>query len=98
MTLDFTHVLLDFNGQPLPGDNGALTALAVATLVCTVNIPNDTADGIKKFERGLLLQKIYTNRTAVELSVEERAELKVLSGRVYSTGVVFPFWNFIESP
>lgn len=89
--------MLDKTGQPVTDGTGEpLTALIVATVTLTATINGDVADGKKKFERGLLLQKIYANKEAADLVVTERSELQELSGKIFPTSIMFPFWKFIE--
>lgn len=98
-TIDFTQILLDNDGKPIPydpKDNSPATLGAVAsTALDTMISTEQNVTGEEKFHRGLLAARIKNDKAAV-LSVEDLALVKKLIGEVYGPLVVAPAWMALD--
>lgn len=103
--MDFTKELLDVEGTPLRlpedaglGKNGdAWTAYKVTKFLLTAQgVKDDNPTGPQKFDRAMLLQRVFKDQTKASLSEQEKALLKELSGKVFGPAIVLPFWNFLD--
>ena len=94
-------MLLKLN-EPIKGFDGSviqegltLRKVCVDSLTMTVTGDEKLA-GEKKFEMGMLAQKLATAAEDVELKAEEVVELKHRTGLVYSPAIVFYVWQRLE--
>lgn len=50
----------------------------------------------KKFNRGVLAQRIMAAKAPMEVSAEEVADIKSAVGEVFAPGLVTPIWQTLE--
>lgn len=85
--VNFGTVLTDMDGQPIKEGDKVLTLGRAAMMALTFTLPNETISGDEKFKRGLLAQRVYTDKV-VDLSVDDLAKIKDLVGKMMSPPVV----------
>ncbi|PYE31213.1 hypothetical protein C8J37_11210 [Rhizobium sp. PP-WC-1G-195] len=94
MKIDFSPVVTTVEGTPLKGApsirEAAITALTMS-VDSDVNLPP-----ARKFELGLLAQKIALGSSNLEVSAEEIATIKDRVGKAYGTVVVLFVWQHLE--
>jgi hypothetical protein len=99
--IDFTQVLKDLDGKPLPvNPDGKLPAAATLGYVAKEALVNalqgDPPEGAGKFDRWQLAAKIYPDKSDVVLTAEEVATIKDRIGKGFPALVVGPAWKLLD--
>ena len=97
MKLDFSKVLIGMEGKPIIIDEKDLTLGKASILALRLNDPNDKFDGAEKLSRFMLGMKIAQATDPLELTIEEVAKLKDLTGKYLSVEVAGAAWLALEA-
>ena len=94
--IKFDTVLKDLQGKPFRdlGTTAPMTAGSACKYALTVHIEGERVDGPEKFKRFELAQKISLAKD--ELSAEEVAMAKSVTGIVWSPGIIGPLWKLLD--
>jgi hypothetical protein len=98
MKITLNTILLDVYGKEIsdPADKIPLTVGKAAVAALCAGGPDEKITGAEKFKRWQLAQKIAGVLEA-ELTVEEVALIKKVSGEVWGIVVVGPLWLALET-
>lgn len=97
MKLDFSQVLLNLSGESLRHSDGSdLTLEQVCSGAMLTEVEGDRVDGVEKYKRFKTAKKILDPES--NFSVEEIALMKSQIGKVWSTNVVGPAYDLLDSP
>lgn len=99
--IDFTQVLRDLDGNPLPvNPDGKLPAagtLGWFAKEALVNpLPGDPPEGSAKFDHWQLAARVYPDKSDVVLTAEEIATIKERIGKGFPALVVGPAWKLLD--
>lgn len=96
MKLTTTAPLLNFAGKPLLEEAGSDKAATLGgVLVAALCADEPNLSGAKKFERGKLAKRLYTDGE-VSVTAEEVVVLKECVGRIYPPLVVLRVFEALE--
>jgi hypothetical protein len=94
---------LEMNGKAVPprDESGRIeTGKPAVTLadqaVTALCISEQGMTGDEKFKRGLLAERIYRAKAEVELTIEEAALVKEVSGKYLNTIALVQIWRAME--
>lgn len=99
MKIDITTQILNLQGEPFKnGDNedSPLTLRDVCITSLSSVIPKEDLDGVEKFKRYQLAQKIYSAHKEVTLTAEDISKIKELVGKIYNIPVVGAVYLLLE--
>ena len=97
MEIDFTQPLPGLDGEPMKDENGKTILLSVPcinSLLATAQ--NEQTEPIEKLTRWLLAQKLTMAKEVIDLTIEEVAKIKELTGRYMPTLVMGSVWKLLE--
>ena len=86
--------LKELDGSDVVGQNKQVVTVSQQCILALC--VQEEIDGIEKMKRGLLAEKIFKANGEVELTIEEIALLKHLSGKYLSTLGVMQIWRLLE--
>ena len=86
--------LKELDGSDVVGQNKQVVTVSQQCILALC--VQEEIDGIEKMKRGLLAEKIFKANGEVELTIEEIALLKQLSGKYLSTLGVMQIWRLLE--
>lgn len=102
VAIDFSQPIVDENGKPVPIDPKQ-ESLGVVTLkfaaIHALTGLYDDEKGLqpeKKFERGMLAQKISESDKPIQLTAEQVAMIKQLIGKAYGPWVIAKAWPMLD--
>lgn len=102
MTIDFTQVLMDMDGEPLTqvkkanGEPVKITLGGVCVDALLAQIPDEKMDGKESFERFNLANRIHGASEPVDIAAEDIAKIKACTGKLYLPLIVGQVWNKLE--
>jgi len=97
MKVNFSQAIKDFEGETVKDEMGkelSLSEICVKAILALFK-SEENISGEEKYKRYKLSDKIY-NKSEVELSAEEVAEVKKLVGKMYSPLVVGLVYDILE--
>lgn len=100
MKIDFDRVLTGLNGESIKDPRGTDIRLKDVCINALDYYGADEllkAPGQEKYHRGQLAQRIYDASGPIEISVEDVALLKSLTGKIYGPHVVMVVWDMLDS-
>lgn len=98
MRIDFSRVLVDFEGKPIKESNAEDSKNVDLRRICInalmVNDDRDKIEGTEKLKRYQLAQKILNGTN--DVSAEEISKLKELIGKYFGTIIVGQAFEILE--
>ena len=97
MKIDFTQPLSGLNGEPMKDETGKdilLSAPCINSLLATSQ--SEQMEPIEKLARWVLAQKITKATAPVDLTIEEVAKIKDLTGKYMPTLIMGSVWQMLE--
>ncbi len=102
MQIDFSRVLVGYNGQPLADGETPISLGLIACNAVTAPIPGETLTGVQKVERVELARRIHrgmAGKATIAVTVEEVALLKQTINAAYPTPIlVAAAWELLDPP
>lgn len=101
MKINFGTELISYDGRPIEDldESGKSVRLHLGTICARALVmvgKDEELTGQQKFDRTKVALKIHDNRDGVDLTVEEVAMIKDVTGRVFNPAVVFAIWTLLE--
>jgi hypothetical protein len=98
MKIDFTQILPGLDGQPMQDEAGKNVPLSTPCVNALLATPRDEhIEPVEKLARFVLAQKITQAIEPIELTIEEVAKIKDLTGKYMPTLVMGAVWQTLES-
>ena len=101
--IDFTQVIKDLDGAPLPIPADGTKLPTVATLgrlakdaLTNILQGDDQLSGSVKYDHWVLAGKVYPEKHDVILTAEELATIKERIGKAFGPIVVGPAWKMLD--
>lgn len=98
MKINFTQLLHGLDDKPIKDEKDAdvlLSTPCVNSLLATSQ--NEQLEPVEKLARWILAQKITQAKGPIELTIEEVAKIKDLTGKYMPTLVMGSIWQILES-
>lgn len=95
MKINFDKTLKNFDRKDAKGPNGETANIKEAIVrILTSEFKDETIDGVEKFERANLANKVFTGTEAYK--VEELTKIKELVGKAGTALLVWNVYNIID--
>lgn len=92
----FDTVILNFDGKPVPDQDGKSVTLGSICVTVLMTTDLERADGKEKFERAEFARRIH-KATVIDVTAEEISLLKRLLGIACPPVVVWPAYKLLET-
>jgi len=97
MKYDLSVKIVDIKGQPIKDSKIELTVKDICVQSLLANFESEKIDGVEKYKRFKLSQRLENNKNKViGLNVEEVSLIKKLLGMAYTTLIVGQVYDILE--